>query len=101
MQKKRNKKWMFVKFNILNGNIPCEVTYRNILEKQGLSFLTDFVVYDKKFIIDYYSDSNAFILSYIKSKNDPLNHLIKLINHWNNPTYKACYTNLSDYIRNF
>jgi hypothetical protein len=90
----RNPKWMFEKFKILNGNVPCSVAYRNILEKQGISFLTDFVVYNEEFLMDYYSDSSTFILSFLKQKESPVrHHLFGLIEH-----YKEYRTNLAMYV---
>jgi hypothetical protein len=96
----RNPKWMFEKFKILNGNIPCSVVYRNVLEKLGIAFLTDFVVYDGEFVIDYYADSNTFILSYLKKKDDPVKQrLLALINHYQqNRTNKVIYQPLDELI---
>jgi len=97
----RNPKWMFEKFLALNGHIPCNVAKRNILEKNGIVFLTDFVVYNEEFIMDYYSDSSTFILSYIKNRKNPVRHqLLALINHFQtNRNNRSIYIPLDDFIR--
>lgn len=97
----RNKKWMFEKFKVLNGDVPCYVAFRNILEKIGIAFLTDFVVYDDKFIIDYYSDSNTFVLSYLGKKDSLVrNQLLALITHYQkNQTNPNIYKPLEELIK--
>lgn len=94
--KNKNEKWMFDKFVELNGQIPCHVITKNRLEANGITFITDHVVYDDKFVIDYYTDSNTFILSYVDKEKELKKILLGIKEHFSaNPT---SYTCLKDFI---
>ncbi len=59
----RNEDWMFERFGILNGDIPCWVADRSKLEDWKIAFITDFVLFGEDMLVDFYSDSNSFYIT--------------------------------------
>lgn len=94
--KNKNEKWMFEKFLELNGSIPCHVITKNQLESTEITFITDHVVYDEKFVMDYYDDSNTLLLTYTDKERELKRILLGIKDHFS--TYSGSYTTLQKFI---
>jgi hypothetical protein len=63
---KRNSIEMFEKFKWLNGDIDCRVLKKEHCKEKDWTFLTDYVIFNKEFILDYYDDAKMVVLTYAK-----------------------------------
>lgn len=96
--KSRHEKWMFEKFKELNGEIFCKVITKNHFEPSQITFITDHVVYDDKFVIDYYEESNTFILSCVENEQDLSRILLGIRDHYR--ANESHYQELNAFIEN-
>lgn len=95
---KRNSYEMFQKFCWLNGNIECQVAFRDALSQITI-FLTDYVIINDNIIIDYYEDSAIMILTCTDKDSKECTELLHLKTHYKTHMPDKRFTELRKFVK--